>query len=146
MFVSDILNSKGSAVISVRPETTMVEVLKLFHEKQIGLAIVSTEPTHVLGTVSERDFCNAVAQRGAMVANLPVSDIMLSNISTCSKGDLLPRVSATMTQERTRHVLVMDGEILVGVVSIGDVVKARLDEALRTQKELHEYIAGTGYH
>ncbi|WP_170763335.1 CBS domain-containing protein [Ruegeria lacuscaerulensis] len=146
MFVSDILQLKGSEVISVSPDTTMVEVLRLFHENQIGLGIVSTTPAQVLGTVSERDFCNAVAQRGAMVANLPVSEIMRSDISTCSKDDLLPKVSAIMTQERTRHVLVMDGDTLAGVVSIGDVVKARLDEALRTQKELHAYIAGTGYH
>ncbi|MCG7522336.1 CBS domain-containing protein [Ruegeria sp. Ofav3-42] len=146
MFVSDILRLKGSEVISVSPDTTMVEVLRLFHEKQIGLAIVSTTPAHVSGTVSERDFCNAVAQRGAGVANLPVSEIMRSDISACSKDDLLPKVSATMIQKRTRHVLVLDGDTLVGVVSIGDVVKARLDEALRTQKELHAYIAGTGYH
>jgi CBS domain-containing protein len=67
-------------------------------------------------------------------------------VATCSTQDLLPFVMAIMTERRTRHVLVMDGGAPVGVVSIGDVVKHRLDESLRNEQALHGYIAGTGYH
>ena len=75
-----------------------------------------------------------------------VADIMNRSVATCSTEDLLPFVMAIMTERRTRHVLVMDGDAAVGVVSIGDVVKHRLDEALRNEQALHEYIAGTPYH
>ena len=75
-----------------------------------------------------------------------VPDIMNPTVATCSAQDTLPVVMSIMTQRRTRHVLVTDGEALVGVVSIGDVVKYRLDESLRTEQVLRDYINGTAYH
>ncbi len=75
-----------------------------------------------------------------------VADIMNRNVATCSVQDGLPPVMAIMTKRRTRHVLVMDGNTNIGVVSIGDVVKHRLDESLQNEQWPHDYIAGTGYH
>ena len=75
-----------------------------------------------------------------------VADIMNRSVVTCSAQDGLPFVMSIMTKRRTRHVLVMDGDTSVGVVSIGDVVKHRLDELLRNEQALHDYIAGTRYH
>ncbi|OHV81004.1 CBS domain-containing protein [Ensifer sp. LCM 4579] len=145
MFVGEIVKGKGVGVISVAPDQPMVEVLRLFRERNIGFVVVSGGPGEYLGTLSERDCCNAVAAHGAEAALMRAADIMTRNVATCSTNDLLPFVMAIMTERRTRHVLVRDGEDVVGVVSIGDVVKHRLDEALRTEQDLHDYICGTNY-
>ncbi|QCI67982.1 CBS domain-containing protein [Phreatobacter stygius] len=145
MFVREILETKTAGVISVTPGQTMVEVLQLFRDNNIGFVVVSRSPGKYLGTLSERDCCNAVAEHGAEAPKMRVADIMNRGVATCSTQDRLPLVMAIMTRRRTRHVLVMDGKALVGVVSIGDLVKHRLDESLRTEQLLHDYIAGTAY-
>jgi CBS domain-containing protein len=146
MLVCQILKTKAPEVISVTPGQTMVEVLRLFRDNNIGFVVVSRFPGECLGTLSERDCCNAVAEHGTQALMLRVTDIMNRSVATCSTQDLLPSVMATMTKRRTRHVLVMDGNATVGVVSIGDVVKHRLDELMSNEQVLHDYIAGTGYH
>ncbi len=146
MFVGEIVKNKGVGVIAVTPDQPMVEVLRLFRDNNIGFVVVSQSAGEYLGTLSERDCCNAVAEYGAEAAMMRVADIMNRSVAICSTEDLLPFVMAIMTQRRTRHVLVMDGDDVVGVVSIGDVVKHRLDEAQRTEKDLHDYIRGTNYH
>ncbi|AFL53133.1 CBS domain-containing protein [Sinorhizobium fredii] len=146
MFVGEIVKNKGVGVIAVTPDQPMVEVLRLFRDNNIGFVVVSQSAGEYLGTLSERDCCNAVAEYGAEAAAMRVADIMNRSVAICSTEDLLPIVMAIMTQRRTRHVLVMDGDDVVGVVSIGDVVKHRLDEAQRTEQDLHDYIRGTHYH
>ena len=146
MHVYQILKSKSPELISVTPDQTMVEVLRLFRDNNIGFVTVSRSPGECLGTLSERDCCNAVAEYGTEAPTMRVVDIMNCSVATCSTDDLLPLVMGIMTERRTRHVLVMDGDSTVGVVSIGDVVKHRLDEALHNEQALHEYIAGTPYH
>ncbi|WEX90206.1 CBS domain-containing protein [Sinorhizobium garamanticum] len=146
MFVGDIVKNKGVGVIAVTPSHTMVEVLRLFRESNIGFVVVSRAPGEYLGTLSERDCCNALAEYGAEAATMRAVDIMNRSVATCSTQDLLPYVMAMMTQRRTRHVLVLEGDSVVGVVSIGDVVKHRLDEALRTEQDLQDYICGNRYH
>ncbi|THK39466.1 CBS domain-containing protein [Ensifer sp. MPMI2T] len=146
MFVGEIVKNKGVGVIAVTPAHTMVEVLRLFRESNIGFVVVSRAPGEYLGTLSERDCCNALAEYGAEAATMRAAEIMNRSVATCSTQDLLPYVMAMMTQRRTRHVLVLDGDAVVGVVSIGDVVKHRLDEALRTEQDLQDYICGTRYH
>lgn len=146
MLVVEILQTKAPEVISVTPGQTMVEVLRLFRDNNIGFVVVSRRPGEYLGTLSERDCCNAVAEHGTEAPMMRVADIMNRSLAICSARDGLPMVMAIMTKRRTRHVLVMDGNTLVGVVSIGDVVKHRLDEFLRNEQALHDYIAGVGYH
>lgn len=146
MFVGEIVKHKGVGVISVAPHQTVVEVLRLFRDSNIGFVVVSHSPGKILGTVSERDCCNAMAEYGAKAALMRIADIMSRTAATCSMKDLLPVAMSIMTERRTRHVLVMDGDDLVGVVSIGDVVKHRLEEAQRTEQDLHDYISGTSYH
>ena len=146
MHVYQILKSKSPELISVTPDQTMVEVLRLFRDNNIGFVVVSRSPGECLGTLSERDCCNAVAEYGTEAPIMRVADIMTRRVATCSAEDMLPFVMAIMTERRTRHVLVMEGGAPVGVVSIGDVVKHRLDEALRNEQALHEYIAGTAHH
>lgn len=146
MLVCQILKSKAPEVVSVAPSQTMVEVLRLFRENNIGFVVVSRFPGDCLGTLSERDCCNAVAEHGANAPMMRVAEIMNRSVATCSTQDFLPSVMAIMTERRTRHVLVVDGRTIVGVVSIGDVVKHRLEELMSNEQVLHDYIAGTGYH
>jgi CBS domain-containing protein len=145
MLVGDILQITGAEVVSVAPDQTMAEVVGLFRTNNIGFVLVRSSPRDFVGTVSERNCCHAVAEHGAAAASMPVADIMNRELATCSVSDLLPTVMAIMTDRRTRHVLVMDGEELAGLISIGDLVKHRLDESLRTEQLLGEYIAGTGF-
>jgi CBS domain-containing protein len=145
MLVRDILKITGAEVVSVSPDRTVAEVVRLFKEKNIGFVIVRGS-REVAGTVSERNCCHAVAEHGALAASMPVTVIMNRELAVCSVNDPLPTVMAIMTDRRTRHVLVLDGEELAGLVSIGDVVKHRLDESLRTEQMLGEYIAGAGFH
>ncbi|RWM28220.1 CBS domain-containing protein [Mesorhizobium sp.] len=146
MLVCQILKSKAPEVVSVTPSQTMVEVLRLFRENNIGFVVVSRFPGDWMGTLSERDCCNAVAEHGTKAPLMRVAEIMNSNVATCSTQDLLPSVMAIMTERRTRHVLVVDGRKIIGVVSIGDVVKHRLEELMSNEQVLYDYIAGTGYH
>ncbi|MEK1853114.1 MAG: CBS domain-containing protein [Phyllobacterium sp.] len=146
MHVCQILKSKSPELISVTPDQPMVEALRLFRDNNIGFVVVGRSPGECLGTLSERDCCNAVAEYGTEAPVMRVADIMNRSVATCSTEDFLPFVMAIMTERRTRHVLVMDGDTAVGVVSIGDVVKHRLDESLRNEQALHEYIAGTAHH
>ncbi|WP_133707471.1 CBS domain-containing protein [Rhizobium sp. BK313] len=146
MHVCQILKNKSLELISIRPDRPMVEALRLFRDNNIGFVVVGRKPGECLGTLSERDCCNAVAEYGTEAPMMRVADIMNRKVATCSTEDLLPYVMAVMTKRRTRHVLVMEGSTPIGVVSIGDVVKHRLDESLHNEQALHEYIAGVGYH
>ncbi|WP_046866372.1 CBS domain-containing protein [Microvirga massiliensis] len=146
MLVCEVLKTMASEIISVTPDQTMVEVLRVFRDNNIGFVVVSRSPGEYLGTLSERDCCNIVAEHGAEAPMMRASDFMNRSVATCSLQDRLPMVMAIMTKRRTRHVLVMDGDALMGIVSIGDVVKHQLDESLRNEQVLHDYIAGTGYH
>ena len=146
MLVRDILQITGADVVSVSPDQTMAEVVRLVRQRNIGFVLVRRSPRDFVGTVSERNCCYAVAEHGAAAASLPVADIMNREFAICSVSDPLPTVMAIMTARRTRHVLVMDGEELAGLVSIGDVVKHRLDDSLRIERELGDYIAGSGFH
>ncbi|RWD99960.1 CBS domain-containing protein [Mesorhizobium sp.] len=146
MLVCQVLKAKAPEVVSVTPSQTMVEVLRLFRENNIGFVVVSRFPGDCLGTLSERDCCNAVAEYGTEAPLMRVAEIMNRSVATCSGQDFLPSVMAIMTERRTRHVLVMDGRAPVGVVSIGDVVKHRLEELMSNEQVLYDYIAGTGYH
>jgi CBS domain-containing protein len=145
MLVRDILQITGADVVSVSPDQTMAEVVRLFRETNIGFVLVRLSPRDFVGTVSERNCCHAVAEHGAAAASMRVADIMNRVVAICSTSDPLQTVMAIMTEQRTRHVLVMNGEELAGLVSIGDVVKHRLDESLQTERLLGEYIAGAGF-
>ncbi|MBP2233660.1 CBS domain-containing protein [Sinorhizobium kostiense] len=146
MFVGEIVKNKGVGVIAVTPDQTMVEILRMFRANNIGFVVVGSSDGKYLGTLSERDCCNAVSEYGAEAVMMRAVDIMNRGFATCSTKDLLQVAMGIMTERRTRHVLVMDGEDVVGVVSVGDVVKHRLEEAQRTEQDLHDYICGTHYH
>ncbi len=146
MLVENILKNKGSDVVSVSPEMTAVEVAKTFSNKKIGFAIVRDNRSgSIIGTVTERDIVNDMSENGAKTAESIVKDFMTTNIVTCETADTLQKVMSMMTIKRTRHVLVMDGKEVAGIVSIGDAIKCRLEETMLDEESLREYISGMGY-
>ncbi len=145
MKVRDVLAIKGSNVVSVAAEATVHATLRLFAQEKIGCVTVMDSAGQTIGLVSERDICNAIAEAGESSIRAPVRDIMQKQFVICTSDDYLGMVMALMTEKRTRHVLVMDGETVKGIVSIGDVVKHRLDEAIKDEETMLEYIQGTGH-
>lgn len=145
MKVSVVLKSKGVDVFSVSPDQTVRETLQFFASKQIGCAPVIDNEGQTIGLITERDICNMVSRDGEDAVNRPVKKGLNKYVVSCSSEDRLPKVMALMTSHRSRHVLVVDDDVTVGIISIGDIVKHRLDEALQEEKMLREYIVGTGY-
>jgi CBS domain-containing protein len=127
MQISTILATKGSTVFTVKPDQTVRDVVKLLVDKRIGAVVVVNDAGHPVGIVSERDVVRELA-KNEHVLNEPVSHVMTSDVIIARPGDDTRAVSKTMTVKRFRHLPVMDHHELVGIVSIGDVVKAQLDE------------------
>ena len=139
MRIADVLRNKGAAVATVSPETTVGELLAGLAEQNIG-AMVVVGPDGVKGIVSERDVVRKLHEHGADLLSRRVSDIMTSVVVTCQPGDAVDSLSGLMTKHRVRHVPVIDGGQLAGIVSIGDVVKTRMEELESEQKQLQDYI------
>ena len=127
MQISTILAKKGSTVFTVKPDQTMREVVKMLVGKRIGAVVVVDDTGRPVGIVSERDVVNELA-KNEHALNEPVSRVMTIDVIIARPGDDLKAVSKTMTVRRFRHLPVMDHHELVGIVSIGDVVKAQLEE------------------
>lgn len=144
MFVKTILEAKGPELITVSPGDSVRKVAKLFKREHIGFALVKNGNGVLVGTISERDIVQSIADRGEIIG-LPVADIMTSNVVVCSPDDTVDIVRELMTERRTRHVVVKDGQNLEGIVSIGDVIKHSLDECNIDSVQMRDYITGTGY-
>ena len=127
MQISTILATKGSTVFTVKPDQTVRDVVKLLDDKRIGAVVVVDDTGRPVGIVSERDVVRELA-KNEHVLNEPVSRVMTIDVIIARPGDDTKAVSKTMTVKRFRHLPVMDHHELVGIVSIGDVVKAQLDE------------------
>ena len=139
MNVATILKAKGSDVATVKPTVTLGEVATLLSERRIG-AVVVMEDSKVLGIVSERDIVKAVARNGGEALKAAVRDVMTSRVTTCSLNDSVDELMDSMTMGRFRHLPVIEKGELVGIISIGDVVKWRVAEYEREQEALHDYI------
>ncbi|MFV0495990.1 CBS domain-containing protein [Mycobacterium sp.] len=139
MRIADVLRGKGAAVVTINPEATVGELLAGLAEQNIG-AMVVVGAEGVAGIVSERDVVRQLHTHGASVLSRPVSKIMTSVVTTCVKSDTVDSISVLMTQNRVRHVPVLDDGKLIGIVSIGDVVKTRMGELEAEQQQLHSYI------
>ena len=143
MKISDVLRAKGSGVITVQPDETVSGLLGLLDEHRIGAVVVSSDGTTVEGIVSERDVVRHLHSTGAGILEAPVSQIMTSEVSTGTAADDIADLAATMTEERVRHVPILDEEgRLVAIVSIGDIVKHRLSELQSERDQLRDYISG----
>ncbi len=127
MQISNILATKGSTVVTITPDQTIREAIALLIKHRIGALVVVDEAGSVVGLLSERDIVRAAATNEALFGN-SVSAIMTTNVIVASPGDDIRSVEQTMTVKRFRHLPIMDEGELIGIVSIGDVVKAQLDQ------------------
>ncbi|NKQ52966.1 CBS domain-containing protein [Amycolatopsis sp. K13G38] len=140
MRIADVLRNKGTAVATLTPSATVKELLAGLAEHNIG-AMVVLGSDGVAGIVSERDVVRRLHERGADLLSRPVADIMTTIVATCTPQDSVDDLSVLMTQRRVRHVPVIDQGRLAGIVSIGDVVKTRMEELEAHQEQLQAYIA-----
>ncbi|GAB3077126.1 MULTISPECIES: CBS domain-containing protein [unclassified Phycicoccus] len=140
MKISDVVRRKGDQVVTVRPDETVERLLELLEEHRIGAVVVSTDQSTVDGIVSERDIVRHLHRRGAAVLALPISEIMTAEVTTCLPEAAIEELARTMTDLRIRHVpVVVDGR-LQAIVSIGDIVKHRIDELQTERDQLVGYI------
>lgn len=141
MNVATILKHKGAGTVQVPPQTTLQEAARVLAEKRIGAALVMGPGDALMGIVSERDIVRAVARHGAACLTKPISSVMTSAVKTCRPADTVDQLMMQMTEGRFRHVPVMDGGRLAGIVSIGDVVKLKIAETELEVSAIREYIA-----
>ncbi|HEX3546953.1 MAG TPA: CBS domain-containing protein [Mycobacterium sp.] len=139
MRIADVLRNKGAAVATITPETSVAGLLTELTVHNIGAMVVVSQDG-LVGIVSERDVVRKLHEMGAEILRRPVSEIMTTLVATCSPDDSVDSLSALMTTNRVRHVPVMEGGRLAGIVSIGDVVKTRMEELQAEQERLQAYI------
>lgn len=142
MRISDILRNKGNQVVTVAPEETVRDLLASLAAHNVGALVVSADGEAIEGIVSERDIVRHLQRRGAGLLDAPVSSIMTADVHTRGPDDAVDDLSELMTRRRIRHVPVVADGRLEGIVSIGDVVKARLDELQFERDQLTNYITG----
>jgi CBS domain-containing protein len=128
MDVDRILRSKGANVITIRSDATVAELVRGLRDARIGAMVVSDDGWHVDGIVSERDVVGGLAERGVGIMDERIADVMTRVVVTCSPHDTVKQVMSVMTLRHVRHLPVVEDGVLRGIVSIGDVVKFRLDE------------------
>jgi CBS domain-containing protein len=142
MNVETILRYKGRSVATIAPDMRVSNAVTILHRKKIGALVVSSDGAKVEGILSERDIVHALAEHGTGLLELPVSQVMVSRVFTCAPADSVADLMAEMTERRIRHLPVVDKGVLAGIVSIGDVVKSRVDEVEFEANEMRQMIVG----
>ncbi|MCA0205617.1 MAG: CBS domain-containing protein [Proteobacteria bacterium] len=142
MLVSQILKSKDSGVITITPGATLREVVELLSTRRIGAVVVSSDGKKVKGIISERDIVRELGRAGPACLDQKVDSVMTRAIYGCAPGDTTDSVLETMTTRRFRHMPVMEDNVMVGFISIGDVVAARLSELQMERDALTGMIMG----
>jgi CBS domain-containing protein len=141
MLIAEILKAKGDLVFTVTPTETVGSAASKLHEQRVGALIVHDERDGVAGIVSERDVVKALASGGADALQRPVADFMTRDVIYAAPGETVDSLLARMTDRRIRHLPVTDRGRLVGIVSIGDLVKSKIAEAVEEAESLKTYIA-----
>ena len=142
MNVETILRDKGDWVATIRPDATIAEAVEMLNQERVGALVVSEVGGEVAGVLSERDIVRALGRFGEDLLSRPVDEIMTRNVITCQPGDTVGELMSEMTNRRIRHLPVVVEGRLRGIVSIGDVVKNRLDEVEFEASSLRSFIAG----
>jgi CBS domain-containing protein len=140
MTVARIINEKGREVVTTTPDSSLAEVATLLSEKRIG-AVLVLDGDAIRGILSERDIVRGLARHGAEVLRKRAADCMTEKVMTCRPQDTIHDVMQKMTAGRFRHLPVVEDGKLLGIVSIGDVVKRRIEEVEREADEIRDYIA-----
>ena len=140
MHIRHLLRHKGSEVATIAGDETVRAALALLAERGIGALVVSADGRSIDGILSERDIARGLHERGAGLLGEPVSGVMTAEVHSCTPDVSVTDLAQLMTDRRVRHVPVVEDDGMVGIVSIGDVVKARLDELEEERKQLVDYI------
>jgi CBS domain-containing protein len=144
MLIGQILSAKGHEVVATRPDATIAEVAGLLKAKRIGAVVVTDDGGRLCGIISERDIARGLADRGAELMATRVDQLMTADVVTCTPQDGLEELMQSMTDGRFRHLPVIDDGTLAGIISIGDVVRYRLQELQDETRVLQDYIQGAG--
>jgi len=141
MYVSALLEAKGTDVVTAAPNTTVDQAVALLAQKKIGVLVISVDGKSVEGILSERDIVRALADEGSRVGALEASALMSRDVVSCAPNDTIESLMGLMTERRIRHLPVLHDGALAGIVSIGDVVKHRLAEIESEAEALRQYVA-----
>jgi CBS domain-containing protein len=141
MFVADILKNKGNEIISVTADDKVGAALDLLASRHIGAVLVLNPNGSIAGIISERDVVHGLHKHGKDVLDMTVGELMTTNVVTCTRNDPVVAIMGMMTQQRFRHVPVVEDDNLIGLISIGDVVKSRIEEAQAEVEALRLYIS-----
>ena len=141
MTVATILAGKGRDVLTTTADKTVAEAVQVLAERRIGALVVVEGGGRIAGIISERDIVRAIAATAGEALAQPIASIMTRNVVTCGEGETINEVMARMTRGRFRHLPVSTNGRLVGIISIGDVVKARIEEVEHEAEEMRAYIA-----
>ncbi len=142
MKVDQILRAKGTDIFAVRPDDSIAQAVGVLNDRNIGAVLVLDDNGGVVGILSERDVVRRLGKHGVAAMDMRVSECMTGDVYTCSAESSVDELMAMMTNKRIRHLPVTNGGQIVGVVSIGDVVKRKIEEAEQEAAALKEYIAG----
>jgi CBS domain-containing protein len=144
MTVAQILKSKGRAVVTASPDDTVRSIASTLSERRIGAVVIVEKNGSINGIVSERDVVHAIAKNGPKALDLKARQIMTADVHTCQPGDSEAELMGLMTNQRIRHLPVIEHGTLAGMISIGDVVKFRIEAIEREADEMKHYIAQAG--
>ena len=140
MTVQTILSQKGSDVATIAPTASVADAIKMLCERRIGALVITGAGGRITGIVSERDIVRTFGMYGASALDKPLTDVMTRKVVTCEPNDKMAEIMELMTTGKFRHLPVLEEDHLVGIVSIGDVVKMRLEQLQREQDALRDYI------
>jgi len=141
MLVSHILNEKGREVLGIQPEATLQDAAAVLTRNRVGALVIRSDGGRLTGIISERDIVRAIAERGVAALEVPVRARMTTEVAVCQENDTIAEIMETMTRCRFRHMPVVANGKVTGMISIGDVVKSRIEETMREAQALKEYIA-----
>ncbi len=140
MTAKTILAHKGSDVVTISPSATLAQAINVLAERRIGALVVLGADQRVIGIVSERDVVRAISERGGAALDQPLGQVMTRDVVTCTTNDTVSEIMERMTSGKFRHVPVVEQDRLMGIVSIGDVVKHRLTQMQHESEALRDYI------
>ncbi|MFB3059098.1 MAG: CBS domain-containing protein [Gammaproteobacteria bacterium] len=141
MILANILRGKNHDVVKIKANDTIAEAATRLTENKIGALLVQDDSGKIIGILSERDIVGGMGPHGADLHDVPVSELMTADLHICAPGDTVLHAMAMMTDRRFRHLPVFDGDELVGVISLGDLVKSRISEVQAESDALRQYIA-----
>ncbi len=141
MKLSELLHNKGSEVYLIKSDDTIARAATTLTEKRIGALLVEDSEGEIVGILSERDIVGGMGPHGADLHDVLISELMTTNLIKCTGQDTVLQAMAMMTDRRIRHLPVFDGDKLIGVISVGDLVKCRISEVQSEAEALRQYIA-----